>query len=81
MAGEVVQDVLPSFQYGVWHAHPPQPAEMGSHTRPEGSMRDVPQPKLPTGLLHQRRKGGVIDMANAGEEVVLDLEIQPPNEP
>ena len=44
-------------------------------------MRHIPQPKLPTGLLHQQRKGGVIDMADAGEEVVFDLEIQPPNEP
>ena len=44
-------------------------------------MRRVPQPELSAGLLHQRRKGRVIDVAEAGEEVVPDLEVQPPNEP
>ena len=38
-------------------------------------------PNFRAGLLDQRRKGRVMDMADAGEEVVLDLEIQPADVP
>jgi len=54
---------------------------MGNQTCPEGPVRQVPQSELPAGLVHQRRKGLVMDLANAEEEVVLDLEVQPVDEP
>ena len=81
MGGGGAQDVLRLFQCGDWPAHPPQPAEMGNETRAEGLVGRVLHSEFPAGLFDQRRKGRVMDMADAREEVVLDLEIQPADVP
>ena len=44
-------------------------------------MLCVFDPELSTGLFHEFRDRGIIDVAEPGEEVVLDLEIQAADEP
>src|SRR3989454_11651748 len=54
---------------------------MRRETSPERPVLRVLDPELSTGLFHEFRDRRVIDMAQPGEEVVLDLEIQAADEP
>src|SRR5436190_4776655 len=61
--------------------HLPQPAKMRGQRRSESLMRLIPQTKLPTRLRHQRRQHRVMEVTDPRKQVVLDLEVQPADEP
>jgi broad specificity phosphatase PhoE len=49
--------------------------EVGEATRPEGTVIVISHPIVLTGLLNYLGDLRVIDMANIGEEMMLDLKI------
>src|SRR5689334_4464605 len=51
--------------------HAAEPAEVRRHARQEALLPPIPQPELPARLLHQGRKRRVMDVTDAGEQVVL----------
>src|SRR5262245_33410348 len=54
---------------------------MRTHPCPDGSMGRVTDAELPTGRLHDARERAVVDMTHAWQKMMLDLEVQPSQQP
>ena len=54
---------------------------MGGYARSKCLMGRVPDAELPARLFDQRRQGRVMNVRDAREQVVLDLKIEPADEP
>src|SRR5262245_5514133 len=54
---------------------------MGGHARSEGLTGDVSYPEFSACLLDQRRQRRIMNVRDPGEQVVLDLKIEPADDP
>src|SRR5690242_15925223 len=55
--------------------------KMRRHSRPEGFVFAVSHSKFLTGLLHERRDSGIMDVADFGKQMVFDLKVQAAQQP
>src|ERR1044072_9025724 len=62
-------------------SHPLEPAKVGCQRDEERSVLGVADAEFLAGTLDQFRQVGIVNVANAVEEVMLDLEVQSADEP
>src|SRR5688572_10137437 len=60
----------------MWVTHPTQPAPVGADSVETTVMHGIADPELGAGSLHDIRDARIVNVADAGKQVVLDLEVE-----